>query len=101
MPETKKKRRKKIFYLDFYHIEYRNRLNDMELQTREMLLTRQGWDRMVFWMDMEASLATLTPAQRESFVLHFIQGYTDREIAAIRGCAQPPVARQLKAAVKK
>ncbi len=96
-----KRTRKKFYYMDFNHVEFGDQLNDLELLTREKLLTRHVWERMVFWLDLEEALKTLTRYQRECFVLNFIEGYTDREIAALRGSAHSTVCRHITAAVKK
>ena len=95
------KRRKKILYLDFHHVECGRHLNDLELLTREMLLSRNGWDCMAFWLDLEEALKTLTSIQRECFVLSFIEGYTAREIGVRRGSTHAAVVKHVQAAARK
>jgi RNA polymerase sigma-70 factor (ECF subfamily) len=38
-------------------------------------------------MDLERALEQLPPGYRAVFILHDVQGYQHREIAAIRGCS--------------
>src|SRR3990167_5751803 len=93
--------RKKFYYMDFNHVEFGDRLNDLEVLTREMLLTRHGWDCMVFWLDLQEGLNTLLAVQRTCFVSKLIEGYTETEIASRLGISQAAVSQQLKKAKEK
>ncbi len=93
--------RKKFYYMNFNHVEFGDRLNDLELLTREMLLVRHGWDCMVFWFDLQEGLNTLLAIERTCFVSNLIEGYTETEIASRLGISQAAVSQQLKKAKEK
>ncbi len=93
--------RKRIFYMNFDHVEFGDQLNDLELLTREKLLTRHVWERMVFWLDLEEALKTLTEKQRRCFFLRHIEGYSETEIAEILRLDQSTVSQHIVYAIEK
>ncbi len=93
--------RKKIFYMNFEHIEFGDQLNDLELLTREKLLTRHVWERMVFWLDLEEALKTLTKKQQRCFSLRHIEGYSETEIAKMLRLDQSTVSQHIVYAIEK
>ncbi len=93
--------RKKIFYLDFDHVEFGEYLSKMQERTREALCTSRDMDSFVFWFDIGEGLKTLTNRQRECFVAHFIEGYGEDEIAQKLQLSQPVIHRHIEKARKK
>jgi DNA-directed RNA polymerase specialized sigma24 family protein len=76
------KERKRIIYVDMDHVEFGRQLTKLEARTREKLLTTRELDAHIFWLDIEEGLKGLTEMQRKCFIAKFIEGYTEREIAA-------------------
>ena len=95
------KQRKKIYYMDLSAVENNEILSPIEHITRERLLTTRDWDRFIFWMDFEAALELLSNHENHCFVLSFIEGYTEEEIAIRLKIAHQTVSKKIKKAKMK
>ncbi len=92
------KKRKTILYMDFSYVEEGSNLSQLEQLTHERLSTSKDWDRLIFWMDMEAALGLLSDYESRCFVLNLIEGYAEAEIAARLKIGQQMVSRKIKKA---
>lgn len=88
--------RKKIYYMDFDHVEIGEYLSKMEERTREALCTTRHMDAFLFSFDVEEGLKTLTKRQRDCFVANLMEGYGEDEIAEKLGVSQPMVNRHIE-----
>ncbi len=96
-----KKRRKKLISVDFHNVENGKHLSKFETSIRERILSVREWDALVFWMDMDAALSTLTERQRLCFSLKHIDGYSETEISAMFKLSQPTVFQHIQSGKKK
>ncbi len=92
--------RKKIYYMDLLAIENGECHTRIQHLVKEAICTTKDWDRLIFWMDIELALALLNHYERRSFVLNFIEGFTEKEIARRHKVTQQAVSKQLKKARK-
>ena len=94
------RQRKRLRYFDLEKIEQGDEpLSPAELEVRERL-AHEIQQQLFAKLDLDAALKTLTPRQREVFLL-FADGYTEREIAAQVGTSPGNVHTDLNAARKK
>ena len=64
-------------------------------------MTARDWDALIFWLDLEASLETLTDYQRDCFVSNLIEGYSKEDIARRLKVSRQAVLKQIQIARKK
>jgi len=88
-------KRKKLYYMDLTAVECGTHLSRLEQLTHERMMTSRDWDALIFWLDLEAALASVTDKQRICFVLKYIEGFTEKEIAQNFKLAQSTVSRHL------
>lgn len=69
-----------------------------ELSTEPLERT---WERLLVVAEMKKAFEELTPKQHRRILLHFIYGYTYREIAEMEGSNKATVMRSVKTALKK
>ena len=93
--------RKKIYYMDMAAVENQDLLTPIEHITRERILTTRDWDSLIFWMDIELAFKLLTDYERHCFILSFIEGYTEDEIAFCLNITHQAVSKQVKKSRKK
>lgn len=85
---------------DFRHRDLRSWDTCMlfELSTEPLERT---WERLWVIAEMKKAFEELTPKQHRRILLHFIYGYTYREIAEMEGSNKATVMRSVNTALKK
>ncbi len=92
------KQRKKILYMDFVFVEEGDNLSQLEQLTRERFCISRDWDRLIFWMDIKSALELLSEHESHCFILNFVDGYSEIEIAKRLKIAQQTVSKKIKKA---
>lgn len=85
---------------DSRHRDFRSLDTCMLFELSAELLERT-WERFFIIAEMKKAFEELTPKQYRRILLHFIYGYTYREIAEMEGSNKATVMRSVKAALKK
>lgn len=96
-----KKGRKKLIYMDLSSVEHGTHLTKLEQLTRERMATLVDWDKLIFWLDLDASLACLNDYERDCFVANLLEGYTKKEISRRYRVTPQAILKQIKKAKRK
>ncbi len=96
-----KKGRKKLIYMDLSVVEQGTYLSKFEQLTRERMASLVDWDKLIFWLDLDASLESLTDYERDCFVSNLLEGYTKKEISKKYRVTPQAILKQIKKAKRK
>lgn len=96
-----KKGRKKLIYMDLSAVEQGTHLSKFEQLTRERMASLADWDKLIFWLDLDASLECLNDYERDCFVANLLEGYTKKEISKKYRVTPQAILKQIKKAKRK